>query len=57
MKILSHLKKYKTGLVVMKYLNNTQKNKIQKVNDSGVELEKDIRELKDREKIGKTFRH
>ena len=41
----------------MKYLNNTQKNKIQKVNDSGVELEKDIRELKDREKIEKTFRH
>ena len=41
----------------MKYLNNTQKNKIQKVSDSFVELEKNIRELKDREKIKKTLRH
>ena len=41
----------------MKYLNNTQKNKIQKVNDSFVELEKNIRELKDRGKIEKTLRH
>ena len=41
----------------MKYLNNTQKNKIQKVNDSVVELKKDIRELKDRETIEKTLRN
>ena len=33
----------------MKYLNNAQKNKIQKVKNSLSEHEKDVRELKDRE--------
>lgn len=40
----------------MKYLDNTQKNEIVQVNDSVVELKKDIRELKGREKIKKNFK-
>ena len=33
----------------MKYLNNAQKNKIQKVKNSLSEHEKEVRKLKDRE--------
>ena len=46
-----HLKKRKSEdeiHVEMKYLNNTQKNKIQNVKNSILELEKDTKQLKDR---------
>ena len=44
----SHLKKHKSEHVAIKYLNNAQKNKIQKVKNSILELKKYIKELKDR---------
>ena len=58
MKQSSHLKKPKSE--EMKYLNNAQKNKLQKVMNSILELEQLIRESQDREtretKIRKDFR-
>ena len=40
---------YKNENIEKKYLNNTQKNKFLKVNNSLLELEKDFIELKERE--------
>ena len=58
MKQSSHLKKPKSE--EMKYFNNAQKNKLQKVMNSILELEQLIRESQDREtretKIRKDFR-
>ena len=57
MKDTSQLKNYKSKHVQMKYLNHAKKNKIHKVKNSILELEKNIREFKDRErKTRKTFK-